>query len=149
MRLRIAVSGALWFAFVATAVIPLAVGMSLTPSIRSMTLSTVNWGGTLASIGVPAGVAGFLLGNTIARSPGAVVAFLVGVLLVVVSHLLAGVWFSAFARTGISPFSFAFNAFSAGLGMLLLSTTLLKGIPLVLGGLSALIFQEIIQRLDW
>jgi hypothetical protein len=133
-RMKIAAAGAIWFAFVSGASFPLL--MQLFAGGSSDPIREA--GGAVVTFGLPAGLVAFLLANPIVRS-SYFEAIVLGAMLVLITNFLTPL------LIGLRGSGFR-NAWTAGVGLVLMDAVFLKGLPFLIGGVAALIFREAIQR---
>ena len=133
-RMKIAVAGAVWFAFVSGASFPLLMQLFAPASPDPIREAA----GALVTFGLPAGLVAFLLANRLVRSSH-LVAMVLGAVLVPIANLLAPV------LMGLRGSSLR-SVWAAGVGFILMDTVFLKGLPFLIGGAAALIFREAIRR---
>lgn len=134
---RLQLFGAIWFAAAAGICLPLSLASFPGPeSIQLNQLIAGVWSG-IALYGVPAAISGALLARWIVETK-APVAFALGALAVLLTAALAGPWLALLAarRSGLS--AFATDALAQALGQIAIDIFLLRGVPLLLGGLVAI-----------
>jgi hypothetical protein len=138
--MKVACLGALWFALVAGVCFPLV--MATLPFATPQTLSQTGKGvlAGLQVFGLPAAVAGFLLANR-AVAADIVLSFFLGVLVVVLTCILAALFGVLIAGRFHSFQIAAWNVFAVAFGFLLADFIFLRGVPFIAGGLAMLAFR--------
>ena len=147
---RVAISGSAWFAFVAASALPLlmiALPRPLAPGTLHDTGSHFRF--ALLMFGPPAATIGFALSNRIAHSASYLTAFGLGVAVVLLTSLLAGVVVSVLGSHFASLRLSLEDAVLMATSFLLLDILLFKGATFMLGGLAAMAFRAGIQRVGW
>jgi hypothetical protein len=142
-KLKIAFLSASWFALVAGVCFPLA--MALLPFAAPQTLSQTGNGvlSGLQIFGPAAAVAGFLLANRAVRANVAG-SFLLGVLVVVLTCILAAFFAVLMVGRSYTVQAFVGEAFATAFGFLFVDLILFKGVPFIAGGFAMLAFRALV-----
>jgi hypothetical protein len=147
VRRRIALSGALWFVFVACVCLPLLMSLIPKPLRLSGPLEAANmFLAALYIFGLPTGLVGFFLAKPMVDGTQGVRVFSLGVFLVVLVNLLAGVCFAIYGKNFLSLGSFFEHAATGIAIFFFLDILAFYGAPFLLGGLAALAFRAGIER---
>ena len=142
IRVQIAFCGAVWFGVVAVAMFLLfmsALSKPFAPENGADLASYAKFSAWL--FGVPSAVAGGVLANRIANADGPIGSFFLGITLVLLANLLAGVMLGLVELAGARPLGTVGTSLFGAASFVLLDLLLFKGAPFVVGGLASLAFR--------